>query len=81
MVKFNEVKLIYTCSALPPDGIFMNRIYHIVKKEDKFYFTDGVAEFEGTEEFIKMLFTPNGVEWSEVDFENGVKLTKTFDKK
>jgi len=83
MVKFNEVKLSYTCAAFPPDGVSMEKAYSIIKKGDKFYFTDGVTEFEGNENCIKMLFTPIGnIKWDDVDFkEKEVVFSKTFDKK
>jgi len=82
LVKFNEIKLSYTCSAYPPEGIYMDKLYRIIKKEDKFYFTDGVVEFEGNEQYIKMLFSPNSeVKWEDVDFKDETKeITKEFYK-
>lgn len=74
MVKFNEVKLSYTCASFPPDGVKMDKLYHIINKDGKFYFTDGVTEFEGGESYIKMLFTPSGdIQWKDVNFKEEVK--------
>jgi len=82
-MKYSEVKLIYTSPAFMPEGVYMDKIYHIIKKEDKFCFTDGISEFEGEEEFIKMLFSPQDekVKWEDVDFKDEVKFVKTLDKK
>lgn len=80
MVKYNEIKLSYTCFAYPPENIHMDRVYSIGKDSKGFYFTDGdyVQHVKDDELwFIKMLFTPNDVDWSEVDFEDKVKLSKT----
>jgi hypothetical protein len=76
MVKFNEVKLSYTCFAFPPDGVHIDKVYNIIKKENRLYFTDGIVEIEGEEKYIKMLFTPNGVEWKDVDFGNNKLFSK-----
>jgi len=83
MVKFDEVKLFYTCFANPPEGVYMNKVYRIIKKDGKLYFTDGTTEFVGEEEYIKMLFSPQDVKisWEDVDFTDEVKITKMFDKK
>ncbi|HEY8888945.1 MAG TPA: hypothetical protein VIM70_01625 [Clostridium sp.] len=76
MIRFDKVKLSYTCYAFPPSGIHMDKVYHIVKKEDKLYFTDGVLEFEGEEDYIKMLFTPKNIKWEDVEFADEVKIEK-----
>ena len=41
MMKYNEVKLTYTCPAAPPPGLYMDKIYTIGKDKKGFYFTDG----------------------------------------
>jgi len=76
MIKYNEIKLVYTCPAAPPDGIYMDRTYTIGKDNKGFFFTDGnyieyVKEIDLW--YIKMLFTPNGVIWGNVDFSDEVK--------
>ena len=76
MIKYNEIKLVYTCPAAPPDGIYMDRIYTIGKDNKGFFFTDGnyieyVKEIDLW--YIKMLFTPQKVSWSDVDFKDEVK--------
>ena len=79
MTKFNEVKLLYTCPSFPPEWVHMDRVYSIDKNDKGFFLTDGVSIEvieEDQLEFIKMLFTPKDVDWSEVDFENEVKIEK-----
>ena len=76
MIKYNEIKLVYTCPAAPPDGIYMDRTYTIGKDNKGFFFTDGnyieyVKEIDLW--YIKMLFTPQKVSWSDVDFKDEVK--------
>jgi len=76
MVKFNEVKLFYTCPAFPPDGIDMSKIYTIEKDNNGFYFTDGnYIKYVKDDElwYIKMLFTPQNVSWEVVDFSDEIK--------
>jgi len=83
MVNYKEIKLSYTCPAFLPEGIYIDKAYHIIKKDGKFYFTDGISEFEGEEDYIKMLFSPNGdVKWEEIDFKEVVKEVNKliFDK-
>jgi len=82
VVKYNEVKLSYTCAAFPPDGVKMDKVYFITKKQDKLYFTDGFSEFEGEEDYIKMLFSPSGnMQWKDVNFkEDGKKDTKEMEE-
>ena len=79
MIKFNEVKLTYTCFAAPPENVYMNRIYRIGKDVKGFFFTDG-NYIEHVKEndlwYIKMLFTPNDVPWGEVDFNDSIKEVK-----
>jgi len=73
-MKYSEIALIYTSPACMPEGVYMDKAYHIIKKEDKFYFTDGITDFEGEEWFIKMLFSPKDkVKWEDVDFKDEVK--------
>jgi hypothetical protein len=49
-MKYSEITLIYTSPAHPPDGIVMDKAYRLLKKDGKFYFTDGTTEFEGEED-------------------------------
>lgn len=83
MVRFSEVKLIYTCPAAPPENIFMDRIYTISKDKKGFFFTDG-NYIEYVEDknlwYIKMLFSPKDFKWEDVDFSEEVKVSKIVDK-
>lgn len=81
-MKYSEVKLVYASPAFLPEGVFMDKVYHIIKKENKLYFTDGVTEFVGEEGLIKMLFSPQDekISWGDVDFTDEVKIVKVFDK-
>lgn len=88
MVKFDKVKLSYTCSASPPNNVRMDRSYSMGRDDKGFFFTDG-NYIEHVKEsdlwYIKMLFTPNGMEWKDVVFDDkvkqDVKFTKLFDNK
>ena len=91
MIKYNEVKLTYTCAAAPPPGLYMDRIYTIGKDKKGFYFTDG-NYMEHVKDsdiwYIQMLFSPQNCDWVDVDFseekekeKETIKETmKTFDK-
>jgi len=85
VVKFDKVKLSYTCAANPPENIYIDRSYSIGKDNEGFFFTDGdYVQYVKDDElwFIEMLFTPTNVEWSEVDFKEEVEVeTKPLDIK
>ncbi len=71
MIKYNEVKLTYTCAAAPPLGLHMDRIYTIGKDNKGFFFTDGnYIEYVKQSDlwYIKMLFSPKDCNWEDVDF-------------
>lgn len=70
MIKYSNVKLIYTCPACVPENIYLNRSYTIGKDEKGFYFTDGNYIEHAEEWYIKMLFSPQGkdITWESVDF-------------
>lgn len=83
MIKYNEVKLTYTCAAAPPPNLYMDRIYTIGKDKKGFFFTDGnYVEYVEDKNlwYIKMLFSPKDFKWEDVDFSDEVKPIKTFDK-
>jgi hypothetical protein len=78
MIKYNDVRLVYTCAAAPILGIQLDRSYRILKKNDVLFVTDGNAEIEIDEFVLKMLFTPTECEWNKVNFSDEiVKQTKT----
>ena len=83
MIKYNEIKLVYTCPAAPPDGIYMDRTYTIGKDNKGFFFTDGnYIEYvkENDLWYIKMLFIPQDkkISWNDVDFKDEVKEFKSI---
>ena len=87
MIKYTDVKLIYTCPAAPPLGLYMDRIYTIGKDKKGFYFTDGnYMEYVKDSDiwYIQMLFSPKNCDWVDVDFSEEKEMVKetmkTFDK-
>ena len=83
MVKFNEVKLVYTCPAFPPENVHMDKTYTIGKDNNGFFFTDGIyIEYvkENDLWYIKMLFSPQDkkISWDDVDFKDEVKEVKNI---
>lgn len=72
MIKFDEIKMIYTCASAPPQGVFMNRLYTIGKDSKGFYFTDGnyVEHVKDNLDYLKMLFSlhDKNLTWKDVDF-------------
>jgi hypothetical protein len=81
MVKYSDVKLFYSCPAACPIGIFMDRSYVIKKDLKGFYFTDGNYEEYADIDYIKMLFSPQGITWDKVDFsdEKKIEIVKAFE--
>jgi hypothetical protein len=79
MVKYNNVKAIWTSPACPCDGIYMDRIYSIFKKNGKLYITDGNAEIAFDEFCITNFLSPkdNDIIWKDVDFSDEVKQSKS----
>ena len=75
MIKYTDVKLTYTCSAAPPENLYMDRIYTIGKDNKGFFFTDGnYIEYVKQSDlwYIKMLFSPKDCNWEDVDFSDGI---------
>ena len=81
MLKYNEIRLVYTGAPAPILNIQLDRIYRILKSNDIIYITDGNAEIKIDESVLKMLFTPKECDWNKVDFTDEVKETKTFKTK
>jgi hypothetical protein len=69
-MKINDVKLKYSCPAVCPTGIYLDRVYSIGKDKQGYYFTDGNYTQYSELDFIKMLFTPKDCTWDEVEFDN-----------
>jgi len=71
VIKYNKVKLSYTCPSFPPENIHIDRVYRIEKDEKGFFITDGnYVEYVKDSDlwYIKMLFSPSGILWQDVDF-------------
>ena len=86
MVNFNEVKLIYSCPAFPPENVHMDKTYTIGKDNKGFFFTDGIyVEYvkENDLWYIKMLFSPRDkkISWDNVDFSDKVKVIEIVENK
>jgi hypothetical protein len=70
MIKYNDVKAVWDSAACPPNGIFMDRIYSVLKKNGKLYITDGNFEYEFDEFCITTFLSPKDTEitWKDVYF-------------
>jgi hypothetical protein len=66
----------WTSGAACPDGIYIDRIYHLLIKNGKIYFSDGNLEMKIEVEALKNIFTPNDYNWEDVDFNIEVKVIK-----
>lgn len=81
-MKLEDVRFKWTSGAACPEGITMDRIYHLIKKGGKLYFSDGNFEKEIEEVALKNIFTPiDDVSWKDVEFTDEVKETKQFKTK
>jgi hypothetical protein len=51
-------KVVYTCYAIPPEGILIGKIYEVGKDKEKGYFyTDGNERVYADKDYIYMLFS------------------------
>lgn len=76
MIKIEDVKMKWTSGMACPEGIFLDRIYHLLRKNNKIYFSDGNLEMSIEVDALKNIFTPNGYDWDDVDFNNEIKSNK-----
>lgn len=68
-MNFENVRMKWTSGAACPDGVYLNYIYHIIKKNGKLFFSDGNLELPTDKETLKQLFTPtDDISWSDVEF-------------
>ena len=66
----NDVRFKWTSGAACPDGIHLENVYHLIKKNDKLYFSDGNFEQTIKKEGLFNCFTPSNCKsWDEVEFE------------
>jgi tRNA(Ser,Leu) C12 N-acetylase TAN1 len=76
-MKIEDVKMKWTSGAACPEGITLEKVYYVIKKNGKLYFSDGGLEVEISENALKNIFTPvNGVKWEDVVFVEEVKGNK-----
>lgn len=77
-MKIEDVRMKWTSGAACPEGISLDRIYHIKKLNGKLYFSDGNFEKIITENSLRNIFTPtNDISWDEVEF---VEVQKQYKK-
>lgn len=50
-------KVVYTCFAVPPDGILIGKVYETGKDEKGFFYADGENKVYCEEEYINTLFS------------------------
>lgn len=51
-------KVVYTCFAVPPEGILIGKIYETGKDEKGSYYIDGTEKIYADKEYINTLFSP-----------------------
>jgi len=66
-LKLSDVKLRYTCASYPPEYIDVGLKYGFGSDYKGVYFTDGKISYYKDLSFIKMLFTPIGVTWEQIE--------------
>lgn len=78
MIRYSEVKAIWTSGASTPEGLHMDRIYSIGNKNGKFFITDGNMEYDFDEFCITTFLSPKDkeIDWKDVDFSNETKTSK-----
>jgi hypothetical protein len=50
-------KVTYTSFAVPPEGIYIGRIYEVGKDKDGWFYTDGKTKAYADKDYIFMLFS------------------------
>jgi len=50
-------KVVYTCFAVPPEGIYVGRTYEVGKDKDGWFYTDGKIKVYAEKDYIYMLFS------------------------
>lgn len=64
--EIKEVLLQYTCPALPPVGISMDKLYKFGKDEKGYFFSFLDEKIYNELEYIQMLFTPRNKTWKDI---------------
>lgn len=59
-------KIIYTCPAVPPDGIVLSKVYEFGKDKKGFFYADKVKKVYAELKWIKMLFSPVEGTWDDI---------------
>lgn len=75
-MKVEDVRFKWTSGMACPEGIYLDRIYHAVVKNEKIYFSDGNFEKPISIESLKNIFTPTNCTWNEVEFNNKINNKK-----
>lgn len=65
------IRLDYTCPARPPEYVDMKALNTFGRDNDGFYWESSGKKYHSEIDFIRMLFTPRGMSWS--DAINAVK--------
>lgn len=50
-------KVVYTCYAIPPEGILIGKIYEVGKDSKGYFYTDGNEKVYADKDYIYMLFS------------------------
>lgn len=80
-MKLEDVRFKWTSGMACPDGVHLENIYHLEKRDGKLYFSDGNFEKEIQKEALINIFSPTNCDsWDEVIF-NEVEEIKAFKKK
>lgn len=61
-----NVQVKYTCFAIPPEDIQLNKTYSVGKDYKGYFYMDGKTIKYSTIDYIKMLFSPVEKTWDEV---------------
>ena len=78
MINYNKTQAVWTSGACPPEGVYMDRSYSILKKNDNLYITDGNIELLFDKFCITTFLSPQNkdVTWEQVDFSDEVVQKK-----
>jgi len=80
-MKLEDVRFKWTSGMACPEGIHLENIYHLEKRDGKLYFSDGNFEKEIQKEALINIFSPTNCDsWDKVIF-NEVEEIKVFKKK
>lgn len=68
-MKLTDIRIKWTNGAACPEGLSLQDICHIFRKDKKLFFTNGNLELPIDEKAVQNLFSIEGnISWSEVEF-------------